>query len=270
MQWLLWAVLAALVLVVLVVPTCMDGPRVATICAVAKWEERYIDEWIQHHLGLGFDRIYMYDNSDANALRHLPRRYGSRVHVTHWAGPVRQSEAYNDFVAKHRFTPMWTAFLDVDEFIVLRRHADIKAFLREHCHRGAVSLNWLMFGSDGETLYRPEPVRHRFLRRGERPDHHVKSICYMPDVLAVNNAHFPVLASGTQQRDTNGRQFTGPFHADGPTDVAVVHHYFCKSREEYELKLRRTRVAGWNPEDKFDTYDQNEVFDDSALGQGAK
>ena len=268
-MWCVLLALGLLALLVLAIPMTMDGPRTATICAIAKWEERYIDEWIQHHLDLGFDRIYVYDNSDANTLRHLPQRYGGKVHVTHWPGPVRQYEAYNDFVSKRRFTPMWTAFLDVDEFIVLKTHPNIKAFLWEHCHRGAVSLNWMLFGSSGQTRYRPEMVRRRFLRRGERPDHHVKSIAYMPDVLAVDNAHSPVLVGGARQRDTAGHEFTGPFHADGPVDVAVVHHYFCKSKEEYEVKHRRAMDAGWGSK-SFAIHDQNDVFDDSALGQGAK
>lgn len=237
----------------------------AVLCAIAKHEDLYIREWIDHHLALGVDRVHVYDNSDANVLRRLPNEYpGGRVHVTHWPGEVRQVEAYRDFMDRHKGQPVWVGFLDVDEFVILRTHRDIKSFLREHCGFGAVSLNWLMFGSGGQTRYRPEPVRKRFLRRGAQPNKHVKSFAYLPCVARVDNPHYPAMVWGAWRRDTDGMTILGAFNPDGPTDVAVVHHYFCKSVEEYAVKRRRTRAAGWG-EKSFFEHDRNDVFDDSAL-----
>jgi acyl-CoA dehydrogenase len=42
----------------------------AVICAIALNEERYIDEWIQYNLFLGFSHIYIYDNSSNNVLKN--------------------------------------------------------------------------------------------------------------------------------------------------------------------------------------------------------
>ena len=33
------------------------------IVAIARLENDYINEWIQHHLNIGVDHIYIYDNS---------------------------------------------------------------------------------------------------------------------------------------------------------------------------------------------------------------
>ena len=34
------------------------------ICAIAKNENDYINDWVNWHLNLGFDRIYLYDNNE--------------------------------------------------------------------------------------------------------------------------------------------------------------------------------------------------------------
>ena len=40
------------------------------IVAIARMENPYVNEWIQYHIGLGFDHVYIYDNS-----------YGNEVHI---------------------------------------------------------------------------------------------------------------------------------------------------------------------------------------------
>ena len=32
------------------------------ICAILKNEHQYLDEWIRHHLDIGFDEIYLYED----------------------------------------------------------------------------------------------------------------------------------------------------------------------------------------------------------------
>lgn len=34
------------------------------VCAMAKNEHRYINEWVEHYINLGVDKIYIYDNDD--------------------------------------------------------------------------------------------------------------------------------------------------------------------------------------------------------------
>jgi hypothetical protein len=240
--------------------------RQAVICAIAKDEDPYIDEWVRYNLGLGFHKIYVYDNSYENSLMTLPGRYPEgAVEVVHFPGPTCQMPAYSDFLLQ-RTGHTWCAFIDVDEFIVLRKHRDIVSFLEEHCRDGAVALNWYLFGSSGHVSYSPEPVLKRFQRRDASPNRHVKCIVCLADMSDIHNPHFPQLESGKPQRDTNGKQFSGPFNDQGPTDVAVLHHYFTKSREEFEKKRARGRadVPGHRWAAEFEIHDMNTVFDSSA------
>lgn len=247
-------------------PCPTEPGATAVICAIAKDEEAYIDEWIAYHLKLGFDAIYVYDNSDTCTLRRLPDAWGDRVRVIHFPGKACQMPAYDNFIATYKHAHTWAAFLDVDEFVVLRKHPDIKSLLRERCCCGALCLNWLLFGSSGHAEYAPEPVLKRFQRRDARPNPHVKSIVRLRDAVVMTNAHAPALTMGRWARDTSGRAVAGALHHQGPSDVAAVHHYFTKSRGEFAAKRARGRSDNGAVRDaaEFDHHDLNHVHDSSA------
>lgn len=247
-------------------PCATPPDATAVVCAIAKDEEPYIDEWIAYHLKLGFDAVYVYDNSDAGTLRRLPEAWGNRVHVIHFPGKSQQMPAYNHFIHSNKWKHTWAAFLDVDEFIVLRAHPNVKSLLRDKCCCGALCLNWLLFGSSGQTEYSPEPVLKRFQRRGAVPNRHVKSIVRLRDAVAMNDVHYPKVARGRDTRDTDGRHVASAHHPGGPTDVAAVHHYFTKSRAEFEAKRERGRSddGTTRPPSNFEDHDENAVHDSSA------
>jgi hypothetical protein len=52
----------------------------------------------------------------------------------------------------------WTAFFDVDEFLILKKHAHVEDFLLEKRARGTLAVNWLMFSGMSRTPRSPAPV----------------------------------------------------------------------------------------------------------------
>jgi hypothetical protein len=120
----------------------------AVLCAIAKNEEPYIHEWIIYHLKLGFDHIYLYDNSDANTLKDLQLLYPKTVTVLHYPGKCLQLPAYNDFILRYGKDHTWCAYIDIDEFFVLKKEKTIKEVLQEKCRSGALAVNWVLFGSN--------------------------------------------------------------------------------------------------------------------------
>jgi hypothetical protein len=238
----------------------------AVACCIAKDEDLYIDEWLQYNLKLGFSRIYVYDNTDDFRLgmAGLHVRYPA-ITLLHAPGPRMQMTAYNHCLSTFGPLHTWMAFLDVDEFIVLRSHSSVVHLLQEHCANGALSLNWFLYGSGGHKEYIPEPVTRRFLWREPSANQHVKTIVKTRDATILLSPHYAVLTNGTQH-DTNGRAFEGPFNPDGPVDVACIHHYFVKSRCEFERKVKRGKadIDEMRTMDEFDMWDKNEVMDDSA------
>lgn len=242
----------------------------AVICAIALNEERYIDEWIEYHFRLGFQCVYLYDNSVTNDLESLSKKYGNKkVFVIHFPGKCRQLDAYNHFVNTYRDKHEWGAFIDIDEFIVLRKYRDICDFLVATCKTGSVGLNWIIFGSSHHEKYEAKPVLERFTLRSRCVNKHIKIIACLMDISHFTNPHFCILKNNTSQKDPHGRILPqGPFNVNyASEDVACIHHYFGKSKEEFEWKAMRGDASRGcvYPFDMFESHDENDLQDMSAL-----
>ena len=45
------------------------------ICAIIKDEQDYIEEWLDYHLGLGFNHIYLYEDYYSTSHKNIVDRY---------------------------------------------------------------------------------------------------------------------------------------------------------------------------------------------------
>jgi hypothetical protein len=238
-------------------------------------EEKYVDEWIQYYLyGLGFTKIYIYDNSDENSLKDLPKKY-KNVAVIHFPGKVKQLEAYNDWLTKNKALPneervKWCALFDTDEFLVLKKHANITEFLREYCSSpdtGGIAINWYLYGDSNLKESTNEPVTKRFTWRGSNVNEITKAIIQCENTKTINDIHgMNEYTNQARLKDTAGKTLNAGLNPGGPTNVAVINHYFSKTRPEYEIKRARGKADRTNirKNSEFDSHNLNEVEDDSA------
>jgi hypothetical protein len=234
------------------------------ICAIALNEDLYVEEWIQHHLKIGFDHIFIYDNSLTNTLQHIGGLYNGLVTIIHFPGKMCQVPAYEKQAIMLRNTHAWCAFIDLDEFIVLRKHLCIRDLITEICPLGgALVLNWVFFGSNGQENYSPMPVVKRFTRRAKEINRHIKTIAYIPHIASFEGCHAVRLKGGVLPQDCHGHRVSGPFNDGGSEDVACIYHYFTKSKEEYILKMQRGKADALDIRSlaEFDAHDFNEIND---------
>lgn len=209
----------------------------AVICAIALDEELYIDEWIRYHRLLGFSHIYIYDNSNDNILKDKESEF---VTIIHFPGPVKQLEAYDIFTTTYRDKHTWGAFIDCDEFIILKRHSTIIDFLKEYSDCDGVGLNWLMFGTSNHKHYSNEPVISRFRHCAATLDSHIKTIVKLKNIYKYISPHIPLLERGSIY-NTNREIIKDKFNDSIQSDVAYIHHYYTKSEEEFIKKINRGR-----------------------------
>ncbi len=207
------------------------------LVAIVKDEDPYLAEFLAHYALLGFTRVFLYDNSDSNVLAWIANDF---ISVVWMPGKQKQYPAYMHFLQTFAKDFTWAAFFDADEFLVLKQHACVLDFLRDHCPHGAVGINWAMYGPCGHFEYTPVPVTQRFQYRAAEIDRHIKSIVKLADVRAFNNAHFFVCEHGT--RDTSGNAIESPWNDHRTNDVAQLNHYLIKSRNEYHRRIRRGRA----------------------------
>lgn len=147
------------------------------ICSVVKNENLYIKEWVDYHIGIGVNKIILYDNNPPGGelVSVVLQEYVDRGIVDIY--PVNESKVtgmeslvdlqmtlYNQCMDQYQDYD-WIAFVDVDEFIVLLRYNNL------HCHFNAYSVyneydniivNWHMMGDPNALYYEDKPVRERF------------------------------------------------------------------------------------------------------------
>lgn len=192
--------------------------QTAAICSIIRDENRYLEEWTLYHLALGFDRIHIYDNSDTSAaLRWLRDEQGNNtilqegvlIHPFKNKANKRQLKAFRNCMKVYGKKHTWVAFLDPDEFLVLKKHDRVVDLLTHHCANGSLGINWVLFGTSNQTTYDDSPVTRRF-QYHMGVDEHIKTIVKVSDYLGQQSAHWVKLADPTMRRDTNGKWIQGP------------------------------------------------------------
>jgi hypothetical protein len=235
----------------------------AAICTIQKGGLYYVDEFVDYHLALGFKTIYLYDNSDDLELQEWSlRRNPAQVVVQHFPGMAQQLPAYSHCARriKEDDSHAWIAFIDIDEFIVLKgdEPGHIMDLLNTvDSEAGGLSLNWVFFGSSHQRSYTPAPLTKRFQMRESDVNMHVKTIARTSMwSKTARHSHNQQYEGDATSVDTRGHRVglgsVGPrnhdaFNPEGPSDIAVIHHYHTKSLEEYRARCKRG-LADQHPE----------------------
>lgn len=230
--------------------------RVALVC-IAKDEDNYIEEWVNYHKKLGFDSIFIYENDwDCGIVN-------SHVFKIKCNGSKQQIPSYNQFIINYKSEYDWAAFLDVDEFLVLKKHNNVKDFILDYANEDAIGVNWVFFGDNGLNDENDFGVLNRFTKRQIGPNQHIKSI-----VKLKNTNNMYVHNHSGKCVDTNLKRIdNSPFNVDGPLDVAQINHYFVKTKNEFIKKINRGRAdtGTYRNINEFDEHNFNDVEDLTAL-----
>ena len=200
----------------------------------------------------------MYQNDWRTELEHpiLEKRISD--------GRSIQVPTYNHFLETEREYD-WVGFIDCDEFIVLKKHNNIKELIEEYSDRtNVIGLNWIFYGNLGKLTREGDSLIKQFPMRNNRIDQHVKVLVNKRSSERMQLPHNTTKPA----MDTNGHVFQGPFNPNGPMDVAYINHYHNKTKEDWELRCKRGRVDCDLPHD-YNVWDQemnmnNDVEDLSA------
>ena len=231
------------------------------VCAIIKNEAPYLDEWIRFHRAVGVQKFYFYlnDCTDDSARILKPYEDCGLVDCVVFNGDSQQVPAYQDCLDRHHADADWLAFIDLDEFLVPFKASSVHEILDTlpgECDQ--VLAKWLFFGSSGCSKASPEWVIERFTRRGNFSglDYQTKAIVRPRSVYKLY-VHRHLVVGSTVKLDESQLR---------------VHHYFCKSWEEYVLRAPRGDVY-WGKENGalkysrklFDERDLNDIEDRAAL-----
>jgi hypothetical protein len=110
------------------------------ICVLIKNEQDYLDEWLEHHLKLGINEIFLYEDYGSNSHLDIVKPYGNRVHLNSidiiFNSPnidenvIKTEERvqiqlfkYFPKIFKEKFD--WVLFNDLDEFLILKQPLNV-------------------------------------------------------------------------------------------------------------------------------------------------
>lgn len=257
-----------------------SNPIIPVIVCIAKNEYNYIQEFVKYHLALGFAHIIIYDNQDIpNTYIKLLEKYLNNITILHIPGNDYNISAqgiilnhFQNEVLKANPSITHAAHIDIDEYIVLKKHANISEFIKEYIKGdcSAIGMNWKFFGSSGHTTYTTEPITSRFTKYGKGGDKHIKTICDVRLSKGFVNPHCVHLAKG-YTKSTNGDIIVGPFNYKPCFDVIQINHYKSKTLEEYKIirirgradKLKNEQIPYdvKDIEEDFKKYDLNDIED---------
>lgn len=249
------------------------------IVMICKNESRYLREFIDYHLGIGFDRIVIGDNNDPDGERYeeLLKDYISNgtVQLIDLRGKQGFQKIFYNNLSHWGITYEWAAFIDTDEFITFSDmgkkifHNNIKEFLHSRDYIHAYKLNWRVYGDNGNINYEDKPVLERFPEPLEETvtfhykfpeNYHVKSILHKS--IKVNFTNNPHGINECNEYYSPAGVMTpgGPFNDKLEYTILYVRHYYTKSLQEWcENKLGRS-YADYLRSDKVDYYPLKDYF----------
>lgn len=215
----------------------LDCKYYSAVILLIKDENRYLKEWIDWHTAIGFDHIYIYDNGSKERVQDVVETFESSVRekitITDWTGHHAhiQQDAYNHFLENYGVDVRWGLFIDSDEFL---RFTDGKTkcvndFLRDYEDYTEIWGYEVEYDANGQESYEDKPVRERFTRRTD-----VREGFYWKNFIQVNRIdsflmHYayydPAKHLLFKNEDTN-------------QDLFVIDHYYTKSWEEWQEKIK--------------------------------
>lgn len=248
------------------------------VVMIVKNEMRYLREFVDYHLDLGFDQIVIGDNNDVDGERYdgLLADFISedKVKIINLRGLQGVQKIFYNAIKEH-VKYEWAAFIDTDEFITFSDLGkkifgnNIKNFLTSRSYVTAYKLNWRIYGDNGHILYENKPVLERFPEPLDEKvtfhynfpeNYHVKSILHWSEPVHFTNNPHGVNECEHYYTPLGYPVHGGPFNENIEYEILYVRHYYTKSLQEWcENKLGRS-YADYLRSDAIDYYPLKDYF----------
>lgn len=242
------------------------------VCAMAKNEHKYINEWVKHYINLGFDKLYIYDNDDLDKpyiADFIDKSYLSKVVIKNIRGQHRlklQHDIYTGFYIKYKNEFDWCLFCDIDEFLV--GVDNVHTWLERPKYNGIeqIRVKWQLFGDDDlierdmsktvmETFVKPitSSLNRNLVDKGTLENQGKMIVRGKMNKVVIRSPHF----ASRQIRDNilfsvlpSGKRCFSKvvINEDYSNETIFLNHYMTKSLSEFiEQKMGRTdAVFGMN------------------------
>jgi len=209
-------------------------------------DEKNIQEWVAHHLLLGFSLVYIFDHKSTIPINSLftDPKYKGRVIVERCEmdGAIKLPLMKRASLLAGAFKTDWMLYLDADEFLVLNNFYGVKQMLNRFYFADSIAVNWLMFGSS-HHIQEPEGlILDNYTYSDNLLNPHVKSFVRPSQVLHAGTPHyFNIVHPGRMFsiRGTLMDPASYSFHnwaVSYDNSHAYIAHFIYQSEETYKKR----------------------------------
>lgn len=236
------------------------------LVALAKDEEKYIDEWIDYNVKLGFDDIFIFQND----WKYTGNKNYTNLRFMEINGQKIQNKCYNDFLVSKGKEYDFVTFLDIDEFLVIKNGKTLNEWLETLKDSDVIYINWRLFGDNGLSFTEDDfSVLKRFTKCDKNLYRLGKNFIHSNKVdVKFYNPH--IVVNNTEQislptySDSNGNIFKNrPWEEQNITEQCVeIFHFRNKTYQEcYDRKFGKVEVfwgdGQWVDINRFDKEFEN-------------
>jgi Glycosyltransferase family 92 len=209
-------------------------------CAIFRDEAPDLAEWLEFHLLVGFEHLFLYNNRSQDGFAEVLAPYVAErtVTLTDWPEFPGQLTAYDHCIRNHGEGWRWMAFIDLDEFLFSPRLRPVPEVLSRYEHLPGLGVVWATFGTSGHATRPAGLAIESYVQRlaGRR---HLRQYKSVVDPTAVTRAYGP---HSFAYRDP--ALATVPVPRFAAWDDLRVNHYLTRSEEEYRGKLATPDAFG--------------------------
>lgn len=220
-----------------------------TICSIIKDEHLFLKEWIDYHLSIGFDRIYLYEDFTSKSHKSITDSYDnvelhsmSEVPGCEPNKTSRQCAVYNWFIKNT--TCDWCLFIDIDEFFRLD-NISLDELLEEFEPYAGIQVWWKVYGCGGH-IDRPNLSVQEAYGNDFKPhvvhgitNYDYKSFVNIKHHIGFINCHY-------HKKIVNTHHKRGDYRYDRNEktwDKCWIDHYMSKSWEDWVARLDRGNIT---------------------------
>ncbi len=177
-------------------PECRAAPAEGVaVLTIFKNESHLIEEWLQHYIDQGVDRIFLIDNGSTDDTAEMIARFpsGGRAEVISLPEQHRQQQHYWTAFQHFRIAERceWLVIADIDEFWFCKSGETLASYVQRQSRYDGIYAHWTNFGSGGLDA-QPKSVRQSLVHHDPRLGPQTKCIfrTFLPQAENDIEVHF--------------------------------------------------------------------------------
>ena len=233
-------------------PALMERGRFdVSILAILKDEAPNMEEWLCHHMAIGVDHFFLYDNGSTDDLHDVLKPYVDHGVVTPVYFPMRglQRDANNHVIRFFGDTTEWIAYVDIDEFLVPERDETISEVMARYPDAEQVLVSRKEFCYSGNRTPAQGLVTETYREFSENvPRMGTSEVLAKPIVrpraMARVGIHNGLTVHGRTVNTAGAPTNEEATVIEDPSYANLqMNHYFTKSWEEFQAKRTRATTS---------------------------